>query len=100
MGSVLANSELCELFEKSRGAKRAGCGANSPDRSLFSICVRRRMSRMESGPNFLTKARPAGLEPATPGLEGKPDVPDAFFFSVGCGFTHADSPRACRYMAG
>jgi hypothetical protein len=38
MGSVLANSESCELFEKSRGAKRAGCGANSPDRSLFRLC--------------------------------------------------------------
>ena len=39
-------------------------------------------------------ARPAGLEPATPGLEGQPYEPDAVFFSVVCGFTHADSPRA------
>jgi len=44
-------------------------------------------------------SRPAGLELSTPGLEGKPHVPDAVFFSVGCGFTHANSPRVCRHIS-
>src|SRR6516225_8109338 len=39
-------------------------------RSLFSICVRHAISTRSKSPNFLGKARPAGLEPATPGLEG------------------------------
>src|SRR5262245_7321662 len=33
-------------------------------------------------------------------LEGQPYKPDAIFFAVVCGSTHADSPRAFRHSSG
>jgi hypothetical protein len=56
----------------SAARKSPDSGANLPDRSLFSICVRHRSSLARKSANSLGKSAPAGVEPATPGLEGPP----------------------------
>jgi hypothetical protein len=43
-------------------------------------------------------ARPAGLEPATPGLEEQWRDSEAPFFSGGCGATHASYPRGHQHL--
>jgi hypothetical protein len=44
----------------------------------------------------LSKARPAGLEPATLGLEGCVPLSEAAGSSIGCESCHAEVPRVCR----
>src|SRR5579862_4822653 len=71
MALMPTKSKWRESFGKLRERNSPRYGANSRDRSLFSICVRLGFSSIRKSANFLEKARPAGLEPATPGLEGR-----------------------------
>jgi hypothetical protein len=52
--------------------------ASSAVRASHSSMLLTRSYRRKSWP---TLARPGGLEPAPPSLEGEPHVPDAFLFS-------------------
>ena len=71
MAVMRATHGKSKLLGKWRKTNSRDSGANSPDRSLFSICVRHRSGARSKSADSLEKARPAGLEPATPGLEGR-----------------------------